>query len=628
MEDKIENLEPKPEVTVSDSEPTRQKSGDESPFQSTSDGLFIKKSDGLRKLSSPLKVLAMSRDSEGGSWGRWIEVTDPDGKAKQISIPMTAITGTKAGCLEYLSDVGLKLSDYKPGTKNDVITYLGNAETDSRVTCVPRPGWYGDSFVLPDKVITAHKDDEDGKSVERIVLQGAYSTTNLTKTKGTLDDWKTMIGRFLPGNSRLMYAASTAFAAPLLYVLGEPESGGFNFYGKSSQGKTTALQIAGSVWGGGGQNGFLHTWRATANGLEYLAEAHNDSLLLLDEIGQGDSKQMGDISYMLANGEGKVRARKDGGTQRKPEWRLLLLSTGEMALGDKMMEAGQKIRAGQETRLVDIEVDAGAGMGIFEDLHDSSSPRDLADSLKRASLNYYGTPIVAFLEWLVDRLHDDREALIDLANRIRDGLKAQLDLNRADGQVTRVANRISLVAAGGELAIRAGIIPAEEGEAISAAVRIFNDWLKQRGGVGAAEDTKILDQIRYFIETYQYSRFMDLSNENRPFNQLAGYRKTFTSGSDKGKTIFAILPSVFKEDVCSGHSWKLALGVLEKEDLLLVGSDSRKDRQISIGKGENVRCYCIDIGILEGYEVGADPDGSQINVQDTHSHHADDDLDF
>ena len=73
------------------------------------------------------------------------------------------------------------------------------------------------------------------------------------------------------------------------------------------------LDVAGSVWGGGLMNGFKRTWRNTSNALESVALAHCDALLCLDEMGQVDAKEAGQVSYMLANGSGKGRSRAEGG---------------------------------------------------------------------------------------------------------------------------------------------------------------------------------------------------------------------------------------------------------------------------------------------------------------------------
>jgi uncharacterized protein (DUF927 family) len=67
----------------------------------------------------------------------------------------------------------------------------------------------------------------------------------------------------------LIFAVSAALAGPLLFLCDE-QPGGFHFVGSSSTGKTTALQLAGSVLGGGGKgdpaalasacNAWVATW--------------------------------------------------------------------------------------------------------------------------------------------------------------------------------------------------------------------------------------------------------------------------------------------------------------------------------------------------------------------------------
>lgn len=125
------------------------------------------------------------------------------------------------------------------------------------------------------------------------------------------------------------------------------QSGGFHFRGDSSTGKSTALFVAGSVWGGDGTNGFRETWRATSNGFEIVAQSHNHSLLLLDEMKQANAKDVGDIIYTLANGFGKNRMTKTISARQKLQWQLLFLSSGELTLSDFIGQNNERIYGGQ-----------------------------------------------------------------------------------------------------------------------------------------------------------------------------------------------------------------------------------------------------------------------------------------
>jgi hypothetical protein len=109
-------------------------------------------------------------------------------------------------------------------------------------------------------------------------------------------------------------------------------------------GKTTALKLAASVYGG---TSYLQRWRSTDNALEATAAQHSDCLLILDELAQIDPKTAGECAYMLANEQGKARATRTGTPRARQAWRLLFLSAGELGLSDHMAEGMKRInRAG------------------------------------------------------------------------------------------------------------------------------------------------------------------------------------------------------------------------------------------------------------------------------------------
>src|ERR1019366_3480339 len=120
------------------------------------------------------------------------------------------------------------------------------------------------------------------------------------------------------------------------------ESGGVHFVGATSTGKSTALMVGGSVLGGGGRNGFVQSWRATANGLEAVAELHNDLTLFLDELSQIDPHVAAETAYLLGNGSGKIRMSRSIGARKKLSWTLLFVSAGEITLADHAQSVGKR----------------------------------------------------------------------------------------------------------------------------------------------------------------------------------------------------------------------------------------------------------------------------------------------
>jgi putative DNA primase/helicase len=101
----------------------------------------------------------------------------------------------------------------------------------------------------------------------------------------------------------------------------------------------------------------MRSWRTTSNGLEGVADLHNDTLLALDEIGEADPKEIGATVYCVSNGVGRARATRTGSARKNRRWRLMLLSSGELTLSQHMAEAGRHSRAGQELRMLNVRAD-------------------------------------------------------------------------------------------------------------------------------------------------------------------------------------------------------------------------------------------------------------------------------
>src|SRR5215213_7387147 len=212
----------------------------------------------------------------------------------------------------------------------------------------------------------------------------------------------------------LVVAVATAFAGPLLRIV-EQEGGGFHLYGDSSIGKTAAAATAASVWGPGCSPGFMCPWRATANAIEGAAAIHNDTLLVLDEIGLVDAREAAPAAYQLAGGAGKGRLARDGSLRPPLTWRTIVLSTGEIRLADKLREYSHRPMAGQSVRLLDIPADAGRGFGIFDDPGETGRAKDLADRIKLTACTYYGTAGPAFVQAVLKRAPNEIEETIRAA---------------------------------------------------------------------------------------------------------------------------------------------------------------------------------------------------------------------
>lgn len=440
-------------------------------------------------ISDPFEVLGLARTPDGLGWSVVVRFRDQDGRERTLPIPRAGLASGGGDARALLADAGLSFRTGL-GSLGKLTDALMRVRAPRRITLVGATGWCGERFVLPARTFGP-------AGGEPVLFTGEAPSLNYGEA-GDLAAWRAGVARCAEGNAALLFVIAAAFAAPLLRVL-EEEGGGFHFRGNSSTGKSTLLIAAGSVWGGSkGEQGFGHTWRTTANALENLALAHNDTLLCLDEFAQVDPAEAGGAAYSLANGQGKARSKSDGGLRRRAEWKLLFLSSGEISLADHMAASAKAGRTavGQELRLVDIPAEAGQGMGIWETLHDDDSPAQLSERVKAAARANYGHAGPLFLE----RLTADRAAAAAIARDIVKAFLGQAERPGDSGQVRRVGRRFAVIGAAGELAISWGIVDWRPGAAVRAALALYRRWADGFGRDTPREERAVLQALRNFME--------------------------------------------------------------------------------------------------------------------------------
>jgi Domain of unknown function (DUF927)/Bifunctional DNA primase/polymerase, N-terminal len=342
------------------------------------------------KVYTRLEIVAKGRDFTDRNWSRTLKVFYLGG-THEITLDNADMETGWPNYKATLMREGLEIG-HGPKCSEYLKEYILLTEPKAMRRIVTRTGWQKEGvYALPGQVF-----GESGN--ERIIYQ--ESKDHRFGTSGTLAEWQEQIG-YCAGNSRLVFAVAAAFAAPLLYLMGE-EGGGFHLYGEGSMGKTTAIEVAGSVWGGG-ERGYKRSWNTTGNAIAKTALAHNDALLCLDEISEVQG-HLAEIAFQLTNGEGKARLTKDAVAKEVDHWLLLYLSTGNKTLADKIAEQAFKVSTAKETgglgvRLLDIPADAGHGAGLFEDTHGMTGA-EFARHLKAAAKVCYGVAARAWLEHL------------------------------------------------------------------------------------------------------------------------------------------------------------------------------------------------------------------------------------
>ena len=302
------------------------------------------------------------------------------------------------------------------------------------------------------------------------------------------------------------------------------------------------------------------------------------------------------MAYQLTGGMGATRALKVGSAAPRLEWRVLIISTGEIGLGDKIAEQNtqRRIMAGQEVRFIDVPADAGKGYGLFDWAPEltSSSERDrgraFADQLNDASQSFFGNAGPAFVEAFI-------------ANRSRSLNKARVAISEfvthasgTDGQVQRVARVFGLLAAAGELAIEYGIVPWPQGNALQAAKRCFEAWLSQRGGAGASEVQAALSPLRLVIKETEIHVFKRIPSQDLIRDRL-GFQR---ARHDDDEIEYLILPESWKHIMAGRDAGSIAkqlgeIGILKRD------SEGRPNPKERIpGSKKPVRVYVVSHSAL------------------------------
>ena len=467
-------------------------------FKLTATGLWWRKDEhGKWKwIAQPFAILGWARDAadasgQSGDWSKLIGFKNSDGIELERVVTLASLHSDAGALVSSLAHWGMNIK-CTPMARRLFVEYLAFVDVKQRVTIVHRNGWVdiggARAFALPNNMIASAGE-------ERVFL--AKDAVGPYGECGTLEDWKDGVGALAKDHRFLRFSIATALAGTLL-AIGGFESGCVHLYEKSSEGKTTCLRAAASVWGSGADGGYVRTWRSTSNGLEAALAGANDTFLPLDEVGQADGRELGQALYMATGGVGKQRMRRDATLRPSLVWRVQVLSSGEHPIQAKLnqdLKRGGRAYAGHLVRAIDIR--AQRTHGVF----DAFEPRDVdpkafADKCKSAASTHHGTAGPEFVRQLIaqDVLAKDVRERVEAF--VQDAL---MDIKDYHGQAARVAERFGLIAAAGEYGVQFGILPWEQGYSFDDAKELFNAWLERRGGAAPTKRGRRLPRFAILL---------------------------------------------------------------------------------------------------------------------------------
>ncbi|RJT44537.1 TOPRIM and DUF927 domain-containing protein [Rahnella woolbedingensis] len=503
-------------------------------------------------LCSPLEVVGLGRyESDDYLILCWI----PVGADKPVtrSIPAADI-GEREGWRS------LKAGGVSVTTKNQLravlADWLQRTGTRELWSVTPRSGWHCGAYIMPDGEVIGTPD-------QPVLFRGGSAAAAGYSVHGTVESWRDSVARLVRGNPSMMLGIATALAAPLVGLV-QADGFGVHLFARSSAGKTTTANIATSLYG---QPDLLRlTWYGTALGIANEAEAHNDGLLPLDEVGQGARAQdVATSAYTLFNGKGKLQSKAEGGNRALRHWRTVAISTGEHDIETFLLNEGIRPNAGQLVRLLNVPMEKSVVH------HEHKDGKQHAWALKQSWEANHGAAGREWIRWLAEHKQEVNDALKTAATR-------WLSLIPADygEQVHRVADRFAIL----EAALLMGrvITGWSEQECRDAIQYNFNLWV-QEFGTGNKEIQRIIEQAEGFLNAYGFSRYLphpETDARDLPIKKLAGYRE-----EDKvtGRMKFHTFRQAFQEEISQGVNYKTFASVLIDAGMLWADHDGGHTRK-------------------------------------------------
>ena len=566
------------------------------------DGIYFVKTgldlDRREKISDLIEVAFTYCNKWKSDFGRSVKFKNRYGETVTLNLSDAKDLGAGSNVVRrLLLDRGFQSEERSPNKLGSLAEYLLKMKAP-RKQLVRKTGWTQTNegryyFVRPDKVIG------DGDNQEIVYQSNSEEPAPIIR-HGTFKDWQERVSKYSPYSSRIVFAMSAEFSAPLLELASGLGSQLFHFVGTSSCGKSTALEMASTIEGDL-KGGKLPNWDTRKGGLENSCLDANDGIFFLDEIGVCDKpREIPNWIYTVCHGMGAARANSNMTAKARRTWTLLGLSTGEVGLREIAVINNANTHTGQEIRLANIPADVGAGFGIFEYVPpEFESSFRFVEYLKTERERNNGHALDIFLERLVSlRNENEPELRAFLDSKIREFVEANT-VTQYHPQIKRVCRYFGLVAVGGALAsgafdnyLGAGNITTwknggndwKQSDAWRCAQTCFKAWLNDHGNPynSNEEDTFIEEVIS--ILTSQRNRFIGLQ-EPCTVSNLIGW---FDNGC------YLIPAESYKKDILKGKPFKRSTDILIKRGLLENQGKRKLIRPLSNG-GKDIQVKVLVI---------------------------------
>jgi len=545
------------------------------------DGLYkevIRDSDGIkdyvRIAQNPVwvKTLAYFGPENAEQWLLILCIGNRLGKVVKITLHFGDLYCTRQTWSQQTAKFGLVI---EPECRKDVHEYLIQCTQSPNVSIyVESTGWVPGqlTFVLPNRIL----------GIDANVVNGIASTASgLMASSGTFSEWAQHVAAQAVEDPYRLFSIMLSFASVLLPLL-EVEGGGFHFYGPTSCGKTTLLELNCTVWGRPktGGNGFMLSWCTTANGIEAHATVRSNCGMCLDELGTYKGA-LDSTVYTLADGVGKATMTSQRSLRPSNSWDICFVSSGELSIKAKIESQSGTYRDGMGVRVMDVPMPELADDQIEQG-------RQSSDALKQACQQYYGTAGEQFIRKLL-QVADSREQLSKMLKERHARNVEQLVAGLTSSQHQRAAKRFAIVELAGLLAVELGIVPATSDQVAASVRTVMDAWVNNPDNTSMA--TRGVESLQAYI-LRNWSKIADAKDPGAHRGETIGYRKD-------GAKEFLLLPDAF-DQACGGVLPKVVLKELQRLGFLNTQStnnDKRYKGRMNVN-GQRIKGYLLSKALL------------------------------
>ena len=259
------------------------------------------------------------------------------------------------------------------------------------------------------------------------------------KKAGTLDGWVSAVDKFILGK-RINEAVIAASFAGILRGLYPDEAFSkhgliINIFGDSGNGKTTLVRAAHSIFS---SPDTFQSYNGTSNALIQTMAERGEMVSAVDDICQGDSKNILDLIFNISSGNGKNRCKSSGSTRQPQQFYGTILTSNITPI---LRMTGENV--GQLRRVIEV------GITDTDKIAESGAE---ADAMTAAFDTNYGHAAEQFARTLLDGI--SLEEIREMYNRY---------YKTADGKVANgLQNKIALVLVCAEICNRAFFKEAEK----------------------------------------------------------------------------------------------------------------------------------------------------------------------